>query len=531
MREGWWFALAVCVVSFCIGGCRGPGAEPATTVVMAIESSPNNLDLRVGTDAQSERVGGLIFDGLVRKDEHFELQPSLAERWEQPDGRTWVIHLRDGVRFQDGRPLEAEDVAFTVRSMIDGTLVTAKGGAFASVERVEVPDRLTVVMRLRRPDAGLLFNMSDGLFGVVPRGSGRDFGLRPVGSGPFRFVSAVQDKEVVLERNPDYWADKVLGGSRGAEGFGLGVMPDGARHVERIRFAVVPDAITTALELEKGSADAESNAITLDEVWALRGRAGLRTESGPSSVVIYANFNVTDPVLRDKRVRQAVACAIDRQAIIGALWRGQAVEANSLLPPVHWARASDGEMARYPHDVERAKRLLDEAGYKPGKDGMRLRITLKTSTDETTRLMAAVLQQQVRAAGIDLQIRSAEFGTFYADVTKGAFQMYALRWIGSNEDPDIFRYAYGTDAMPPKGGNRGRYSNATVDALLREAAGSPDQEVRRRDYVEVQKILAEELPGIPLWYPNNQVVHTTRLGGVRVGASGDFGWLRGAWVR
>ena len=158
-------------------------------------------------------------------------------------------------------------------------------------------------------------------------------------------------------------------------------------------------------------------------------------------------------------------------AIIGALWRGQAVEANSLLPLGHWARASDEEMARYPHDVERAKRLLDEAGFRPGKDGVRLRITLKTSTDETTRLMAAVLQQQMRAAGIDLQIRSAEFGTFYADVTKGAFQMYALRWIGSNEDPDIFRYAYGSGSMPPKGGNRGRYSNARVDALLAEAAG------------------------------------------------------------
>ena len=502
---------------------EGPG-----TLVMVIETSPNNLDLRVGTDAQSERVGGLIFDALVRKDEHFELRPWLAERWEQPDARTWVFHLREGVRFHDGRPLEAEDVAWTVRSMIDGTLVTAKGGAFAAVERVETPDRLTVVVLLKRPDAGLLFNMSDGLFGVVPRGSGREFGLRPVGSGAFRFVSAVQDKEVVLERNGDYWADRVSGE---AEADGAGTMPSGARRVERIRFAVVPDAITTALELQKGSADAESNVITLDMVHALRNEQGLRTESGPSSIVIYANFNVADPVLRDKRVRQAVACAMDRRAIIGALWRGQAAEANSLLPPGHWARADDEEMARYPHDVQRAKRLLDEAGFRPGKDGVRLRITLKTSTDETTRLMAAVLQQQVREAGIDLQIRSAEFGTFYADVTKGAFQMYALRWIGSNEDPDIFRYAYGTGSMPPKGGNRGRYSNARVDSLLAEAAGETDQGRRRAEYVEVQKILAEELPGIALWYPNNEVVHRTRVGGVKVGASGDFSWLRGAWVR
>ncbi len=543
------------VVCFWLGGCRGQRPEPATTVVMAIESSPNNLDLRVGTDAQSERLGGLIFDGLVRKDEHFELRPWLAERWEQTDALRWVFHLRDGVRFQDGRPLEAEDVAWTVRSMTDGTLITPKGGAFGAVERVETPDRLTVVMRLRRPDAGLLFNMSDGLFGVVPRGSGQEFGLHPVGSGPFRFVSAVQDKEVVLERFGGYWADRIgeggglpgrglldptlpdggdagKGGPPGSVvGFALGAMPEGARRVERVRFAVVPDAITTALELEKGSADAESNAITLDMVHALAGRPGLVTERGPGSVVVYANFNVTDPVLRDRRVRQAIACAMDREAIIGALWRGEAREANSLLPPGHWARAEDGQMARYPHDVERAKRLLDEAGFPAGRDGMRLRITMKTSTDGTTRLMAAVLQQQMREAGIDLEIRSAEFGTFYADVTKGAFQMYALRWIGVNEDPDIFRYAYGSGSMPPRGGNRGRYANGRVDALLTEAAGSREQAVRTRDYVEVQQILAEDLPGIPLWYPNNEVVHRARLGGVRVGASGDFAWLRGAWVR
>jgi peptide/nickel transport system substrate-binding protein len=187
-------------------------------------------------------------------------------------------------------------------------------------------------------------------------------------------------------------------------------------------------------------------------------------------------------------------------------------------------------MARYPHDVERAKALLEAAGFHAGKDGVRVRITLKTSTDETTRLMAAVLQQQLRAAGIDLQIRSAEFGTFYADVTKGAFQMYALRWIGSNEDPDIFRYAYGSGSFPPKGGNRGRYANARLDALLTAATGVTDQGARRKDYVEVQQILAEEMPGIPLWYPNNEVVHTRRVTGVRPKVGGNFDFLREAEV-
>jgi peptide/nickel transport system substrate-binding protein len=495
--------------------------ETPGSVVMIIESSPNNLDLRVGTDAQSERVGGQIFDALVKKDEHYELRPWLAASWDQPNALTWVFHLRDGVRFHDGRPLEAEDVTYTIESLINGSLVTAKGGNFAAVDRAEARDRLTVVVRMKRPDAGLLFNMSDGLFGVVPRDIGKDFGLHPVGSGPFKFVSAVQDKEVIVERNHDYWADRVTG---------LTPMAAGTQRIERISFEVVPDTITSALELQKGSADLASNVLTFDMVHTLERRPNLKVESGPGSPVIYVTFNVTDPLLKDKRVRQAVACAIDRQAIVDAIWRGQARLANTLLPTGHWAAATNDELAQYPHDVMRAQRLLDEAGFPADKDGVRLRLTLKTSTDETTRLMAAVLQQQLRAAGIRLEIRSAEFGTFYADVTKGAFQIYALRWIGSNEDPDIFRYAYGSGSFPPKGGNRGRYSNPRVDALVAEASASSDRAVRKKDYVEVQRILAEELPGIPLWYPNNELVHTRRIVSVRPRASGNFDFLREAEI-
>jgi peptide/nickel transport system substrate-binding protein len=485
---------------------------------MIIESSPNNLDLRQGTDAQSERIGGLIFDALVKKDEHYELQPWLATSWERPDALTWVFHLRDGVRFHDGRPLEAEDVAYTIESLIDGSLVTAKGGSFAAVDRAEARDRLTVVVHMKRPDAGLLFNVSDGLFGVVPRGAGKNFGLHPVGSGPFKFVSAVQDKEVIVERNQHYWTATT-------------VLPAGTRRIERVRFEVVPDAITSALELKKGSADVAVNVVTLDMVHTLESAPNLEVEAGPGSRVDYVTFNVTDPLLKDKRVRQAVACAIDRQAIVDSIWRGQARLANTLLPVGHWAAATDAELAQYPHDVARAQQLLEEAGFPAAKDGVRLRLTMKTSTDETTRLMATVLQQQLRAAGIALEIRSAEFGTFYADVTKGAFQIYALRWIGSNEDPDIFRYAYASGSFPPKGGNRGRYSNAKVDALLAAAETSSDQSARKADYVAVQKILAEELPGIPLWYPNNEVIHTRRIAGIESRGSGSFDFLREAWVR
>jgi peptide/nickel transport system substrate-binding protein len=511
-----------CLTLAMLIGCHAAPREPGTVVVI-LESSPNNLDLRQGTDAQSERVGGLIFDALVKKDEHYNLAPWLAISWEQPDALTWLFRLRDGVRFQDGRPLEAADVVWTLESLIDpkvAGLITSKGGNFGAVDRAEARDRLTVVVHMKRPDAGLLFNMSDGLFGVVPRGAGSDFGLHPVGSGPYRFVSQAQDKEVVLERWSGCWSAELA----------IDGQPPHTE-IQRLQFNVVPDTITSALELQKGSADAESNVLTPDMVYAMRDAPGLETASGPGSNVWYLNFNAQDPVLRDQRVRQAVALAMDKPAIVAALWRGHARLADTLLPPGDWARAGDAELAQYPHDPARAAALLESAGYPADKDGVRVRLTLKISTDETTRLLAAVLQEQLRAAGIALSIRSAEFGTFYSDVTRGAFQMYILKWVGSNEDPDIFRYMYSSDSFPPNGANRGHYVNARVDALLAKAAAEvgPAQEVqarRRAEYVEVQKILAEEMPSVPLWYPDNEVVHTERLQRVVSQGDGNFDFLR-----
>jgi peptide/nickel transport system substrate-binding protein len=250
----------------------------------------------------------------------------------------------------------------------------------------------------------------------------------------------------------------------------------------------------------------------------------------PGSSALYLNFNVADPALSDRRVRQAIALSIDRPAIIASLLRGYAQLAQgTVLPPGSWAAASPSDLTQYPHDPARAAVLLESAGLHPDAQGIRLHLNIKISTDESTRLLAIALQQQLRAAGIDLSIRSAEFGTFYSDVTRGAFQMYALKWIGSNEDPDIFRYMYSSASLPPRGANRGHYINPRIDALLAQAAAEsgPDALAHRRaDYIAIQKILAVDLPTLPLWFPTSDLVHSARLPNATAQPDGNYDFLR-----
>jgi peptide/nickel transport system substrate-binding protein len=477
----------------------------ADTLVMIIESPPANLDLRVGTDAQSERIGELIFDPLLRRDEHYRLQPHLAERWEVPDPLTYVFHLRRGVKFHDGRALTSRDVKWTFDSLREGVVRSAKASTFRFIERIETPDDWTVIFRLKEPYATLPWNLSGGAIGIVPEGSKEGLKEKPIGSGPFRFVSLAQDRDVVIERNDDYWGEKPK--------------------LRRVRFVVVPDTTTRVLELRKGSADLAINALTADMVEDIRKEGKLVVEQAPGSIYSYLAMNLKDPVLKDARVRRALAYAIDRRPVLHYLWRDQAREAASLLPPQHWAY--DAAVATYEYDPARARQLLDEAGY-PAHNGVRFHLTMKTSTEETTRLLAAVLQQQLREVGIALDIRSYEFATFYSDVVRGAFQLYSLRWIGGNEDPDIFEHVFHSASIPPKRANRGYYSNQRVDELIDQARREVDSEKRRAQYAEVQRIVAEELPYINLWYLDNVVVHSPRVRNIHVSPSGNYEFLRTA---
>jgi peptide/nickel transport system substrate-binding protein len=478
----------------------------AGTLVMIIESSPTNLDPRVGLDAQSERIDGLLFDNLLARDEHLSVKPGLAERWETPDPKTYIFHLHPGVRFCDGRPLTARDVKWSFDSLLQGKVRSTKASTYRFVDNIEAPDDQTVIFHLKEPWAALLWNVAGGAgMGIVPYGSGSEMSQKPVGSGPFRFVRAEQDKEVIVERNDSYWGDKA--------------------RVARVRFMVVPDTTTRALELRKGSADLAINALPPDMVLTLEREPKLRVLRGPGTVLAYVAFNLRDPVLKDVRVRQAIAYALDRRPHIHYLWRDSARLAASVLPPESWAYDSD--VPQYSYDPAKARQLLEAAGY-PAMNGVRFHLTMKTSTEESSRAMAAVFQQQLRDVGIALDIRSFEFATFFADVTHGEFQVYSLRWVGGNEDPDIFEYAFHSSRIIPKGANRQYYSNPRVDALIDAARAETDQNARKQDYAVIQRILAEDMPYVDLWYFDNVMVSSTRVRNLQLNPSGNYDFLRTA---
>jgi peptide/nickel transport system substrate-binding protein len=491
--------LCLLSLSWPLPSCTTRTAADAGTVTFALDQTPDNLDPRIGQNAASQHLDALMFNSLVTKNEHSELIPDLALRWETPDPTTYVFHLRDNVHFHDGRPLTSKDVKFTFRSILDGAVRTIKAGhPYSLISSIDAPDPQTVIFKLKEPFAPFLWNLANGVIGIIPDGSPADFGLHPIGSGPFEFVRHIQDQEVVLKRNNSYFGDKA--------------------HVSTLRFRIIPEEVVVALELRKGTVDLELTSLAPDMVETLRKDPNLNVIQTPGTNLQYLAFNMTDPVFKDVRVRQAMAYAIDRDSIIKYLWRNQAQPAANLLPPNNWAY--NGSVKKYPYDPERAKQLLREAGQE------RLKFTYRLNNDNgTASQTAAIFQQQLREIGVTMEIQGNEFATFFADIIKGNFQAYSLRWLGANNDPDIFNYVFHSKSVPPNGANRGHYSNPRVDELIEFARREGDIEKRKAAYFEVQQIVADELPYINLFYLDVVCVANKRIEGIKLFPAGEFDFL------
>jgi len=469
-------------------GCLSPSQpeRPPGYLVIGIESNPTHLDPRYATDANSARIGALIFNSLTRMDGKFRFQPHLAERWEVVDDLTYLFHLRRGVTFHNGKPLTAEDVKFTYESVLDPKNRSPKRARLAVLKAVDHLGPYLVRFRLNASYAPFLESST---LGIVPAGFPAGTGpgeTTLVGSGPFSLERFQPSEKVVLKANPSYW--------------------EGKPPVPGLVFKIIPDAVVRALEFKKGAIDFLQNDIEPDMLPWLRDNTAASISVNQGTTFHYIGMNLDHPVLRIREVRQAIAHAVDREAIIRHLLKGLATPATGLLSPFHWAY--EPSVPLLTHDPEEAKRLLDRAGFRdPDGEGPlpRFKLSYKTTTLDLSRRIAEAFKEQLGRVGIELEVRSYEWGTFYGDIKKGNFHLYSLAWVGV-ADPDIYHNLFHSMSIPPQGNNRGRYRNPEVDRLLEEGRRSLDPQERKRIYGKVQKILAHELPYIPLWWSKNVVV-------------------------
>ena len=461
------------------------------------------MDPRYAMDAYASVVGSLVFASLVAPDRDAGYAPYLARSWEMVDETTWRFTLDPRFAFHDGSPLTAADVAATYRALLDPDMGSPRRLVLSRIASIEASGAHEVVFRLSEPDAAFL---EAATIGILPESMARELsleGTRLVGAGPYRIVAVEPDRYIRLEA---------------FESFCLGKPT-----LPAVEFRIVPDTLMRALELRHGSVDFVQNALDPDTVeWLEANDERLSVYRGQSNNFQYLGMNLEHEALSDVRVRRAIAHAIDRETIVRGLLADQATIATGLLPPHHWAYARG--VRRYDHDPERARRLLDRAGLvDPDGPGPapRLILSYKTTTNELARRTAEAFAEQLAAVGIRLEIRSYEWGTFFADVRNGSFHLYSLQWVGLS-DPDIYRQVFHSSMVPPNGNNRGRYRNAKMDKLTERGIGSASPEQRRRIYRRVQRLAARQLPYVPLWWPLRIVVATERLEGFTPHPSGDL---------
>ncbi|HEU4734273.1 MAG TPA: ABC transporter substrate-binding protein, partial [Kofleriaceae bacterium] len=440
-------ALPVILVFAAIGCEPRMRRTPDDTVVVVIETPLTTGDPRAQITNYDNKLSRILAPGLTAVDT-LSLEPrlELATRIDQVDPLTIDVTLRSDARFSDGSPLTAADVAGTYMSVLapDSTSASHKTltDRFTSVEAIAP---LVARFHLKAPLATF---RSDVDFGIVSFHHGPPRLGQAIGAGPYR-LRELTSTDAYLEANPYYYGP--------------------APRLPKVDLKLVRDTAARLLMLVGGSADLSQNAVRLDLVAQLRDQPRVRIETRPGVILTYLMMNNDDPVLADRRVRRAIALALDRPAIIGAKLGGLAVPATGLLPPMHWAY--NGDVPRWDHDLAAARRLLDEAGLRdPDGDGPapRLRLVYKTSADAFRVAIARVIAAQLAEVGIAVEIRSFEFATFFADIKRGAYQLASMQTTDITE-PDFYFMYFHSSWIPtpdnPDGFNRWRYRSAEVDRL------------------------------------------------------------------
>lgn len=473
---------------------------------VSLTSNPMTLDPRLGSDESSYRIVEHVFRFLVQKDTLSSIIPDMAYSWDMPNDKTYIFHLRKNIYFHDGKELTSEDVKYTFESVLEPESGSPMRYAYEDIEEIITPDKYTVEFRLRKPNAPFL---SNAIIGIVPRHiaekTGKDFGLNPVGSGPFKFVRWNQDDRIILEAFDRYYG--------------------GSPKIERIIYRIIPGATTRLLSIDTGEIDFLMNDFPPEYIERFEKNSDLKVIKHVGNIYEYIGLNLENNYLKNKDVRKAIAYAVNRDEMIKSFLNNLGEKAYSPLSPVNWAY--NPNVIKYEYNPKKSRMMLDKAGFPdPDGDGSLFRFSLKykcNSLNQESRQKAQIIQNYLKDIGINLVIESCEFAKLLDDIKNSRFDMYSLKWVGIS-DPDIFYKMFHSS-----GEHRNNYFNPHLDHLIALGRKEIDINLRKKYYYEIQEILSEDLPYIGLWHKTNCAVMNKNLMGFVMFPAGDFVSMRDLW--
>lgn len=500
--------VAACTASQPAGPAQQAPGTPVSggTVTIPIVADPTLNPWSPNAFVESLFINRVLFDGLTKPGKDLAPAPDLAASWTtSADGLSWTFKLRDGVKWSDGKPFTADDVAFTFNDVVlKPDLGAQNRGNFSAVKSVTAVDATTVRFDLSRKFSALTSYLAYNS-GIVPKHVLSADPLKttsfnkgvPVSTGPFKVEKYTSGQSVTLVRNENYFGAKP--------------------YLDKVVFTVVPDANTQIAQALSG----DIGIMILDDkaaVARVKSASNLAVVSRPLVQYYWLALNQTDPRFTDVRVRQAFVHAIDRQAIIKSVELGYGSIANSAITPALKAYFDPSLSSRYPYDPQKAKDLLAAAGWTPGaggvltKDGKPFQFTMDVGQKGVLEPVNALIQQDLKKVGVVADLNTLEWNSYIQKVVVRREYTASVNWWTYPSDPDVFPY-YASSAAG-KGFNIPGYKDTKLDDLLIQGQGTSDLEARKAVYKQLQAYMADNLPYLFLWYPDEVDVLSASLQGV-----------------
>ena len=462
-------SLILLVFALVIALC-GTASAAKDTLIVADQYDATTMDPIGHNDVPSSRACYSLYDTLIFLDNEGNVSPGLAESWEFLSGTEYKFNLRKGVKFHNGDEMKAEDVKFSIERAT--TDAGAKIRTYSqNVNKVDVVDDYTAIIHLKNVDYSFFSSLAHSWGSILSKkaveAAGDSYGMNPVGTGPFKFVSWQRGNKYVLERFEDYWGEKVK--------------------FKTLEVRSIPEPTNRTIELESGGADIAFPIITND-LKRIEDNDRLVLYREPQTSVTYMGFNYTKAPYNDVRVRQALFAALDTVGIQKAVWRGVGKVPGSLVPAAV-KYSIDNDVKPHEQNVELAKKLLAEAGVKD------LKLEIWSNERKERVDMATIIQAQLEEIGISSEIKVLEWGAYLNGLLEKKHDLFLLGWVSTVPDPN---FAVSGLLETGAGSNYTFYSNEKLDELLQKGRGVPDGDERAAVYKEMQLFINEQTPMVYL---------------------------------